>query len=277
MVKHPDQLALRYAVGSDTGVRARNEDSVFASPRLLAVADGMGGHAHGEVASATVVGVLAELDDTLRETPADPLPTLHALVAEALRRITELSQGDPELTLMGSTLTALLWQGNGFGLAHIGDSRGYLLHEGELRQITKDHTLVQSLVDEGRISPAEAAGHPRRSMLTRALQAGGAAEPDLTSLPAVAGDRFLLCSDGVTAVVEPNAIRDTLHSAADPETAVRVLIDEAKRLRSPDNISCVVVDVVPADPTDGILIAGAAAEVEPLREPKQNWLRRLLP
>lgn len=268
--------ALRYAAGSDTGVRPRNEDSVFASPRLLAVADGMGGHAHGEIASSTVVGVLSELDDQLRTTEVDPLPELDSVVAQALHKITELAKTDPELTLMGSTLTALLWHGNGFGLAHIGDSRGYLLRDGELVQITNDHTLVQSLLDEGRISPAEAAEHPRRSMLTRALQAGGAAEPDLTPLAASVGDRYLLCSDGVTCVVEPDTIRDVLCSAAEPATAVRALIDEAKRLGSPDNISCVVADVVTSAPTKDVLIAGAAAEAQPSKEPKPGWFRRLL-
>lgn len=276
-MKHADQFALRYAAGSDTGVRSRNDDSVFASPRLLAVADGMGGHPHGDVASATVVDVLTELDGTLHRAPADPLATLHTLVADALRRITETASNDPELTLMGSTLTVLLWQGNGFALAHVGDSRGYLLHDGELHQITNDHTLVQSLVDEGRISAAEAAGHPRRSMLTRALQAGGAAEPDLTSVPAEAGDRLLLCSDGVTAVVEADVIQRVLSTEEDPAVAVRTLIETAKQSLSQDNISCVVADVVTSGGSGDVVVAGAAAELRPTREPKQNWLRRLLP
>jgi protein phosphatase len=272
------QPALRYAAGSDVGVRSRNEDSVFAGPHVLAVADGMGGHPHGEVASATVVGVLAELDEHLRTTDVDALPVLHETVAKALRRITELAERDPELTLMGSTLTALLWHGDGFGLAHIGDSRGYLLRDGELHQITTDHTLVQSLVDEGRITAAEAAEHPRKSMLVRALQAGGAADPDLTELPAMVGDRYLLCSDGVTVVVEDAVVRDILCAVADPAAAVRQLIEHAKQSHSPDNISCVVVDVVESDPTTDVIIDGAAAHGQPGREEtKPNWLRRLLP
>jgi PPM family protein phosphatase len=270
--------ALRYAAGSDTGVvRSRNEDSVFASPRLLAVADGMGGHAHGEIASATVVGALADLDEHLRTSHVDSLAVLRDVVATALRRITELAQDDPDLTLMGSTLTALLWTGHGFGLAHIGDSRGYLLRDGELHQFTTDHTLVQSLVDEGRITAAEAADHPRKSMLVRALQAGGAARPDLLDIPAVVGDRYLLCSDGVTVVVEDALLRDILSATPEPADAVRQLIEQSAVLQSPDNISCVVIDVVTSDPTTEVVIGGAAANGQPRREPKQGWLRRLLP
>jgi serine/threonine protein phosphatase PrpC len=284
-MKH--SLGLRYAVGSDAGVRrSGNEDSVFASPRLLAVADGMGGHAHGEVASAVVIGVLTELDDRLRTAKAgelDPLSALNATVARALRRLTELAERDQELTTMGSTLTALLWDGTGFGLAHVGDSRGYLLRDGVLCPLTRDHTLVQSLVDEGRISAAEAAEHPRRSMLMRALQAGGSAEPDLTPQPAVLGDRVLLCSDGVTSVVDPDAVRDLLATAATPADAVRALIDEAARLHSQDNVSCVVADVLPGVRDGAVAIAGAAAarpqepdrRSGPSRLPK--WARRLRP
>ncbi|HEX4724899.1 MAG TPA: protein phosphatase 2C domain-containing protein, partial [Pseudonocardiaceae bacterium] len=187
-------MKLRYAIGSDAGIRPVNQDSVHASPHLLAVADGMGGHAHGEVASAVVIGVLAHL------RPAEPLPTLAAAVDTVQRRLTDLAAADPDLAGMGSTLTALLWTGTEFGLAHIGDSRGYLLRDDTLRQLTRDHTLVQSLVDDGRISPAEAESHPRRSMLMRALQTGGAATPDLSTVDAVLGDRYLLCSDGVTCV-----------------------------------------------------------------------------
>src|SRR5215472_18159968 len=122
-------MELRYAVGSDAGIRAVNQDSVYAAPHLLAVADGMGGHAHGEVASAVVIGVVSEIRST-----ADPLATLAGVVAEALRRLTDLAARDDELTGMGSTLTALLWTGSGFGLAHVGDSRGYLLRDDTLRQ-----------------------------------------------------------------------------------------------------------------------------------------------
>jgi PPM family protein phosphatase len=292
-MNHSNRLGLRYAIGSDAGTaRSRNEDSVFASPRLLAVADGMGGHAHGEVASTAVTGVLAELDEQLRRASpgeVDPLQALHATVARALRRLTDLAERELDLTLMGSTLTALLWTGTGFALAHVGDSRGYLLREGTLQQITRDHTLVQSLVDEGRISTAEAAAHPRRSMLMRALQAGGAADPDLTPQPAAPGDRVLLCSDGVTCVVDSSTIRTILTSATTPAEAVTQLINEAKHRNSPDNISCVVADVTPPPHNTEPEIAGAATDPANTRpghpdlatRPGPTWLprwaRQLLP
>lgn len=232
-------MELRYAVGSDAGIRAINQDSVHAAPHLLAVADGMGGHAHGEVASAVVIGVVREI----RSAP-DPLAALAGVVAEALRRLTDLAARDDELTGMGSTLTALLWTGSGFGLAHVGDSRGYLLRDDTLRQLTRDHTLVQSLVDDGQITLAEAQDHPRRSMLMRAIQADGAATPDLSIVDAMVGDRYLLCSDGVTCVVGPDGVHDAMTTHAEPKTVVTHLIEEAKRLGSPDNISCVVADVI---------------------------------
>ena len=275
-----NMLTLRYAAASVPGVRSRNEDSVFAGPRLLAVADGMGGHAHGEVASAVVVGVLAELDDKLRTAKpgeVDPLAALGATVARALRRLTEHAEQDPELTGMGSTLTALLWDGASFGLAHVGDSRGYLLRDGVLQPVTRDHTLVQTLVDEGRITAEEAAVHPRRSMLVRSLQAGGAAEPDLTLLTAVAGDRFVLCSDGVTCVLPDDTVRDTLGTAPSPADAARLLVEEAVAASSPDNVSCVVADVVAEGAQDGDpVIAGAAADRPDLvPTPQRGKLSRL--
>jgi protein phosphatase len=230
----------------------------------------MGGYAHGEVASSTVIGMIGELDDRLHSSaPADPLAALDGAVALALGRITEQAERDPGMALMGSTLTALLWQGDGFGLAHIGDSRGYLLRDGELRQVTRDHTLVQSLVDEGRITEVEAAEHPRRSMLTRVLQAGGAGEPDLTTLPAEAGDRLLLCSDGLTEVVPADVIRDVLATGT-PWDAATTLISQATHLDSPDNITCVVVDVVTEEPTCDVVIVGAAAA-----QPRESLLTRL--
>lgn len=253
-------LSLRYAVGSETGAfRSRNEDSAFASPRLLAVADGMGGHAHGEVASAAVIGVIEEVDERVRRSPpADPMAVLSVTVAKALRRITEQAEQDAELTLMGSTLTVLMWDGVGFTLAHVGDSRGYLLRDGDMRQITRDHTLVQSLVDEGKITEVEAADHPRRSMLMRALQAGGSAEPDLMPMAAEVGDRVLLCSDGISSFVGADRVGELL-SLGSPEEAVGALIAEAVRCQSQDNATCVVADVVEGVALREKMLAGSAA------------------
>jgi protein phosphatase len=280
-MRNRQRLGLRYAIGSDTGItRQVNEDSVFASPRLLAIADGMGGHAHGEVASAVTVGILAELDQHLRTAAgrtaaADPLPILATTVARVQHRLTDLADGDAELTGMGSTLTAFLWTGVTFGIAHVGDSRGYLVRDDTLNQLTRDHTLVQALVDEGQISAAEAETHPRRSTLMRALQTGGAVEPDLSVHQAAPGDRYLLCSDGVTCVVGPDILREAL-SIADPAAAVTRLIDEAKRLHSPDNISCVVADVVTSGPAGHVLIGGAATVGQPEPSRLSRWARRLI-
>ncbi|PXY21662.1 protein phosphatase [Prauserella sp. PE36] len=242
-----EALGLSYAVGSDVGQRrSANEDSAYATPRLLAVADGMGGHAAGEVASALAIEAMADLDNRLAEAehePADLLEVLGEGVADASARLNERVADDPELEGMGTTLTAMLWDGDTFGLAHIGDSRGYLLRAGELSQLTRDHTMVQSLVDEGKMPPELAARHPGRSVLIRALMAGSPAEPDLSTHTAEPGDRYLLCSDGLTDVTTPEEIHEVLSSAATPEDAVGRLIDIANEGGGPDNITCVVAYV----------------------------------
>src|SRR5690606_35928925 len=160
------RYALRYAAGSDVGRRReQNEDSAYASSRLLAVADGMGGHGHGEVASSVAIAALAALDDTLPERGPegiDLVAAVEAAVKKANMRLREMTGRDPSLKGMGTTLTAMLWDGTRFALAHVGDSRAYLLPGNVLYQITQDHTLVQSLVDEGRITPEDAAVHARR-------------------------------------------------------------------------------------------------------------------
>ena len=161
-------LELRYAVRSDVGLlREGNEDSAYAGPRLLAVADGMGGHAAGEVASAVAIAALADLDDDM--PPSELQIALSRRWPTPTRSCTTWSVADPSIGGMGTTLTAMLWSGGKVALCHIGDSRAYVLSGGEFRQITHDHTLVQSLVDDGRISPDEAATHPQRSLLLRAL------------------------------------------------------------------------------------------------------------
>ena len=179
-------LALRYAIRSDVGLlREGNEDSAYAGPHLLAIADGMGGHAAGEVASSVAISALTGLDN---EVPEDHLlGALAAAVATASSTLHEMSVEDPSLEGMGTTLTALLWSGTTIAICHIGDSRAYLLRDGDFRQITRDHTLVQSLVDDGRLSPAQAATHPQRSLVMRALQSGTEAEPDLSTIEATAG------------------------------------------------------------------------------------------
>src|SRR5580704_9302547 len=258
-------LELRYAVRSDVGLlREGNEDSAYAGPRLLAVADGMGGHAAGEVASALTIASMAELD--AEQASGDMLKVLAMAVAMANARLQEKIIANPAVEGMGTTLTALFWSDGHAAVCHIGDSRGYLLRENELYQITHDHTLVQSLVDEGRISADDVSTHPQRSLLLRALDGRSVAEPDLSVHDGQAGDRYLLCSDGLSGVVSDETLRETLATGGDPEAVTRELIELALHGGGPDNITCIVADVVdtatsrvPATGTP--IMAGAAANI----------------
>jgi PPM family protein phosphatase len=262
-------LELHYAVRSDVGLlREGNEDSAYAGPRLLAVADGMGGHAAGEVASALTIASMAELD--AEQSGGDMLTALAMAVVTANARLQEKIIANPAVEGMGTTLTALLWSDGHAAICHIGDSRGYLLRDGELYQITHDHTLVQSLVDEGRISADDVSTHPQRSLLLRALDGRSIAEPDLSVHESLPGDRYLLCSDGLSGVVSDETLRDTLSTIDDPEIATRQLIELAIRGGGPDNITCIVADVVDTATTRWPLttapvLAGAAATLGDLR------------
>jgi protein phosphatase len=238
-------LTIRYAVRSDIGlVREDNEDSAYAGGWLFAVADGMGGHAHGEIASAAVIEALRPLDVTV---PSDEL--LNAL-DHAVRRadgtLRDMLTVDPSLAGMGTTLTALLWSGSEIGLVHIGDTRAYLVRDGEVFQITRDHTLVQSLLDEGKITPEEVASHPKRMLLLRALDGQHDFAPDLELRPAQAGDRYLLSSDGLHSTVPASEITRVLLTVGDPDQAAAELIQLAIAGGGPDNVTCIVADVVPS-------------------------------
>jgi len=251
-------LRLHYAIRSDVGhVREGNEDSAYAGPYLLAVADGMGGHAAGEVASSTVVSALADLDT---EIDADDL--LEALVAamhDANAQLRAMAARDGTLDGMGTTVTALLSSGDQLGVLHVGDSRCYLLRDEVLSQVTHDHTLVQDLVDQGRITPEQANTHPQRSLLMRALD-GREVEPDLSMRQARLGDRYLLCSDGLSGVVSGETILEALLGTT-PRDAVDRLVELALKGGGPDNITVVVADIVDdEEPLEGALVAGAAAE-----------------
>jgi len=256
-------LALRYAVRSDVGLlREGNEDSAFAGPHLLAVADGMGGHAAGEVASAATITTIAPLDDA-RNIGPDLVGALADAVAMANLRLQELIISDPAIEGMGTTLTALLWADGYAALCHIGDSRAYRLRNGQFLQITHDHTLVQSLVDEGKITEDDVATHPHRSLLLRALDGRTVAEPDLTQLETLPGDRYLLCSDGLSGVVTEHTLHQTLSSIRDPDKAALQLVELAIRGGGPDNITCIVADVMDTQasavpPTWTPVLAGAA-------------------
>ncbi len=197
-------LTLRYAAQSDRGlIRDLNQDSVYAGPRLLAVADGMGGMAAGDVASNIVIAAMAPLDE---DVPGDALvDALRHAVGQANQHLRDTVDANPQLEGMGTTLTAVLFSGSKFGMVHIGDSRAYLLRKGEFAQITKDDTYVQMLVDEGRVSPEEASSHPQRSLLTRALD-GRDIDPEYSVRQVLAGDRYLICSDGLSGVVSADTI-----------------------------------------------------------------------
>ena len=268
-------LALRYAVRSDVGLlREGNEDSAYAGPHLLAVADGMGGHAAGEVASAATITTIAPLD------AEDPGPNLVGALADAVAtanlRLQELIISDPAIEGMGTTLTALLWSQGYAALCHIGDSRAYLLRDGQFVQITHDHTLVQSLVDEGKITEDDVATHPHRSLLLRALDGRTIAEPDLTPLETYPGDRYLLCSDGLSGVVTEQTLHQTLASVGDPDKAALRLVDLAIKGGGPDNITCIVADVIDVRDGTGPMatwqpsFAGAAALGAPVAPARQS-------
>ncbi|EXU67958.1 regulatory protein [Streptomyces sp. PRh5] len=232
-------LGIRYAVLSDTGsVRESNEDAGYAGPRLLAVADGFGGGRH---AGEAAIEALKPLDAGV--PGGELLSALEEAAQRARESVSALAASDPALRDVGTTLTAMVWSGSRLGLVHIGDSRAYLLRDGELFQITHDHTVVQSLIDEGRITPEEAASHPQRALLLRAVGGGSAFEPDFALRDARAGDRCLLCSDGLTGVVPTEEIQRVLASEDDPGRAVRELVALANRAGGPDNVTCVVAHV----------------------------------
>lgn len=229
------------AAKTDVGrVRQGNEDSYLVQEPLFAVADGMGGHLGGEIASATTV-------ETITQAVADQAPHDTARLAEIVRManaaVWERSQGDPELRGMGTTCTLVLLEGEELHIAHVGDSRAYLLRSGELTQVTEDHTLVNRMVREGRLKPEEADRHPQRSIITRALGVDAEVEVDELTLGVEEGDRFLLCSDGLTSMIDFGALATTLSEESSPQGAVDRLIDLANEAGGEDNITVVLVDI----------------------------------
>ncbi|MFJ6660286.1 MerR family transcriptional regulator [Streptomyces sp. NPDC091377] len=240
-------LALRYAAHSDRGrVRPANQDTAYAGTRLLAVADGYG--PTGGPASTAAVETLKELEG-LEESAVPAGEVLNLLetavrdASVAVQNATEAQEAQ-EAPDAGTTLTAMLWTGSQLALVHIGDSRAYLLRDGGLFRITHDHTVVQSMVDEGRLTPEEATSHPQRALLLNSLTGTGpTTAPDLHLHDAHPGDRYLLCSDGLSTVVPDAVIRTTLTTAATPQSAVHTLVTTANEAGGPDNVSCVVAEV----------------------------------
>ncbi|HKX14941.1 MAG TPA: protein phosphatase 2C domain-containing protein [Propionibacteriaceae bacterium] len=265
-------LQLRYAAHSEVGlIRNNNQDSGYASPHLLVVADGMGGAAAGDLASAVAIETMRKIEGPT--TGEEMLDVLASAIHEANAKIADLVESDSSLEGMGTTVTGAMFDGVQLGLAHIGDSRGYLYRDSHLERLTHDHTWVQSLVDDGKISEDEAALHPHRSLLLKVLNGQATNDPDLTMVPVHAGDRLMFCSDGVCGLIDDNVIETALQ-LPDPNDAVERLVDKSLREGGIDNITVIVADVVESRGSDGVVVLGAASQ-QPIRRPGAP--RRQLP
>jgi len=251
-------LSLRFAARSEIGrVRRNNEDAGYAANNLLVVADGMGGHEAGELASAaTVAAVVAAASTSMAAD--EVLNQLAEAVITSGEYIADVVAGNRDLAGMGTTMTVVALRDDRIAMAHVGDSRAYVYRDSELQQMTKDHTFVQTLVDSGEITPEEAAVHPRRNLMMRAIDGIHAVEVDLSVRETREGDRYLLCSDGLCGVIDANQISECL-AHEDLTQAVTLLIDAAMTAGAPDNITVVVADVVnDSIEVDPVLIGSAA-------------------
>src|SRR5262245_11371335 len=267
-------LSLRTGAFSDIGrTRKKNDDSGYAGNYFVMVADGMGGAPAGDLASAVVVQTMQRLD-----TPPgdDLLEVLAGAVYRANDKLSELIEEDSAVEGMGTTVTAVLFDGARIGVAHMGDSRGYLWRDGSLLRLTQDHTWVQSLIDEGRITEEEARTHSHRSLLLKVLDGRHDNDPDLTVFDVEAGDRILLCSDGLSGFVSHDRIAEVLGAGSAEETA-RELTQLALDSHSNDNVTVVVADVGDEPDLEGFIpvVVGAAAEEEPGRFGRlRAWAQR---
>lgn len=255
-------VEFNFAARSDVGlIRSNNQDSGYAGQHLLVLADGMGGAAGGDIASSVAVAHLVPLDTD--EIPADQiLLRLRLALQEAHDELVERVEIEPKLRGLGTTCIAVLRSGNKLGMVHIGDSRAYLLRDGKLTQVTTDHSLVQYLVSTGQITPEEADTHPQRSVILRVLGDNpGLIDADESMRQAVLGDRWLLCSDGLSGVVSHDTIQEVMRTESDPDQCAERLVELALNGGGPDNVTCVVADVVPAadSPPTTPQIVGAAA------------------
>ncbi|GAA5105028.1 Stp1/IreP family PP2C-type Ser/Thr phosphatase [Alloalcanivorax gelatiniphagus] len=258
-------MYLHYSAISDVGrVRRENQDSGYAGPWLLTVCDGVGGAVRGDLASSTAVQALRKLDQRPDE---DILGQLAGGVHRADDRIAELVEEDPDLNGTSTTATIALFDGTRFGVGHIGDSRAYLYRRGELRQLTHDHTFVQSLIDEGRITEEQSRTHPHRNLILKALDGIRHEEPDLFEFPAEPGDRLFICSDGACGTLTDARMADIL-STGTPDFAAVELVRASLEAGSTDNVTCIVADVSEEAPPEDLepLLVGAAADL-PRRMP----------
>lgn len=260
------RFRLDYGAVSDVGrVRRDNQDSGYAGPWLLAVCDGVGGAARGDLASATAIGQLRRLDQPpTSDSPEELLARIAGAVHRAHDRLVELVDEDPALSGTSTTASLLVFDGLRVGVGHVGDSRAYLFRDGAIRQLTDDHTFVQTLIDEGRITEAEAKVHPHRNLILRAIDAVSDSEPDLFVLDISVGDRLLVCSDGASGVLDEGRLADIL-STGSPEYAAVELVRASLEAGSTDNVTCVVADVLDASaagesPPQESLVVGAAAD-----------------
>jgi serine/threonine protein phosphatase PrpC len=249
-------LMLRSAVATDTGpVRAENEDSAFASPRLVALADGVGGAAAGEVASAVVIDQLILMDKCRLEARLDV--ALERAVASGNASVGFIAECRPRMAGMSTTVTAVALGEGDYVIANLGDSRAYLLRDGELTQLTRDDSYVQELLESGAIDTAEARRHPERSVVLEALDGDPVRTPAIADQPARIGDRLLLCSDGLSDFVDDGAIASTL-TMRSRQRCARTLVELALAAGGSDNVSVVVADVVPRDSeASGWLLKGS--------------------
>jgi PPM family protein phosphatase len=251
-------LQLRYVTHSEIGlIRKNNQDSGYASPHLLVVADGMGGAAAGDLASAVAIDTIRKIEAPT--TGQEMLEVLAGAIHLANDKIAELVESDLSLEGMGTTVTGAMFDGAQLGLAHIGDSRAYLFRDGHLERLTHDHTWVQSLVDDGKISENEAAMHPHRSLLLKVLNGQPTNDPDLATVPVVAGDRLMFCSDGVCGLIDDDVIEAALQ-LPDLNDAAERLVVEALHEGGIDNITVIVADVVESGGSDEVIVLGAASQ-----------------
>jgi serine/threonine protein phosphatase PrpC len=264
---------LQYAAISDVGrVRKDNQDSGYAGPWLLTVCDGVGGAARGDLASSTAVGQLRRIDQPPGEDDDESLRL--EIVAGALHRasdrIGELVDHEPALSGTSTTATVALFDGTRLAMGHVGDSRAYLFRAKEISQLTTDHTFVQSLIDDGRITEADARTHPHRNLILKALDGVHEVDPDLFTVELVENDRLLLCSDGASGSLDEGRLADIL-SMGSPDFAAVELVRASLEAGSTDNVTCIVADVVPVSESDDPepltpMLVGSAAELK--RKPR---------
>lgn len=289
---------LQYAAISDVGrVRKDNQDSGYAGPWLLAVCDGVGGAARGDLASSTAIGQLRRLDEP-PEPPGDDsddggsggsahsadgthsdeqhrLELVDGALHRASDRIGDLVDEEPSLSGTSTTATVALFDGQRLAMGHVGDSRAYLFRGRELSQLTSDHTFVQSLIDEGRISEEDARTHPHRNLILKALDGVHEVDPDLFTVELAESDRILLCSDGASGSLDSGRLADIL-STGSPDFAAVELVRASLEAGSTDNVTCIVADVVPAtddDPPGTPMVVGSAAELRRRTRPATSFFR----